>query len=311
MNRIIRIGTRNSPLAVYQAREVQTFLRKKGYSSRLFFIKSEGDLIQNIPIHKLKKSGVFTRKITQVMLSGVIDIAVHSLKDVPTKLPEEIVLSAYLKRGSFSDLLVYKGSNNFLLDSNIHAIIATGSLRRGAFWRNRYPNNTIVDLRGNINTRLKKLRENYWKGALFAKIGLERLGILHNLDGLNFQVLNWMIPSPGQGTIVVSTLKNNDFIHHLTEKLDDKETRLSANIERQFLRTLECGCMTPIGAHAVIKNKITYFTGVLFSLDGMQKIQKTKIGSHNDLIGIECAKEILKEGGMEILQKIREKNISK
>jgi hydroxymethylbilane synthase len=311
LNRVIRIGTRNSPLSVYQAKKVQKFLYGLGYSSRLFFIKSEGDLIQNIPIHKLKKVGIFTEKITQAMLSGVIDIAVHSLKDVPTNLPEKIVLSAYLKRGSFYDLLVYKGSNNFLFDPNIHAVIATGSLRRRVFWKNRYPHHTIVDLRGNINTRLKKLYENSWKGAIFAKVGLERLGILNDLDGFNFQVLDWMIPSPGQGTIVVSTLIDNDRIHHLTKKLDDQETRLSANIERQFLKTLGGGCMNPIGAHALIQNKIIYFTGILFSLDGMKKIKKTKKGSNYDLIGFQCAKEILEEGGKEILEHIKGQNILK
>lgn len=274
MNRIIRIGTRNSPLAISQAIEVQKVLHRLGYCSHLFFIKSEGDLIQNIPLYKFKKVGIFTRNLTDVLLSGKIDMAVHSLKDVPTSLPEKIVLSAYLKRGSFSDLLIYQGSSNFLLNSKIEAVIATGSLRRRAFWKNRYPHHTIVDLRGNINTRLKKLYNNSWKGALFAKVGLERLGLLNDLEGFNFKVLDWMIPSPGQGIIVVSTRKDNEWIHYL--ELDDRNTRLSANIERQFLKTLGGGCVTPIGAHAIIKNKIIYFTGILFSLDGMQKIRKKK-----------------------------------
>ncbi|WP_185849857.1 hydroxymethylbilane synthase [Blattabacterium cuenoti] len=311
MNRIIRIGTRDSPLAISQAIEVQKFLHRLGYCSHLFFIKSEGDLIQNIPIDKFKKIGVFTRKLTNVLISGKIDMAVHSLKDVPTNLSEKITLSAYLKRGSFSDLLVYKGSSNFLFNPKIEAIIATGSLRRVAFWKNRYPHHTIVDLRGNINTRLKKLYDNSWKGAIFAKVGLERLGILNDLEGFNFKVLDWMIPSPGQGIIVVSTRKDNEWIQNLTKKLDDRNTRLSASIERQFLKTLGGGCVTPIGGHAIIKNKIIYFTGILFSLDGMQKIIKTKIGTNYNIIGYQCAKEILEEGGKDILENMRKKNISK
>ncbi|WP_185862752.1 hydroxymethylbilane synthase [Blattabacterium cuenoti] len=311
MNRIIRIGTRDSPLAISQAIEVQKILHRLGYCSHLFFIKSEGDLIQNIPIDKFKKVGVFTRKLTNVLISGKIDMAVHSLKDVPTNLSEQITLSAYLKRGSFSDLLVYKGSSNFLFNPKIKAIIATGSLRRVAFWKNRYPHHTIVDLRGNINTRLKKLYDNSWKGAIFAKVGLERLGILNDLEGFNFKVLDWMIPSPGQGIIVVSTRKDNEWIQNLTKKLDDRNTRLSASIERQFLKTLGGGCITPIGAHAIIKNKIIYFTGILFSLDGMQKIIKTKIGTNYNIIGYQCAKEILEKGGKEILENMRKKNISK
>ncbi|WP_185878500.1 hydroxymethylbilane synthase [Blattabacterium cuenoti] len=310
MNRIIRIGTRDSPLAISQAIEVQKVLHRLGYCSHLFFIKSEGDLIQNIPLYKFNKVGIFTRNLTDVLLSGKIDMAVHSLKDVPTSLPEKIVLSAYLKRGSFSDLLIYKGSSNFLLNSKIETVIATGSLRRRVFWKNRYPHHTIVDLRGNINTRLKKLYNNSWKGAIFAKVGLERLGLLNDLEGVNFKVLDWMIPSPGQGIIVVSTRIDNEWIHYLTKELDDRNTRLSANIERQFLKTLGGGCVTPIGAHAIIKNKIIYFTGILFSLDGMQKIIKKKIGTNYNVIGYQCAKEILEEGGKEILDNMRIKNIS-
>ncbi|WP_185853394.1 hydroxymethylbilane synthase [Blattabacterium cuenoti] len=309
MKKIIRVGTRNSPLAVFQARKVQKLLKKEGYFSHLFQIKSEGDLIQNVPIHTLKNVGVFTRKLTQFMLSGKIDIAIHSLKDVPINLPKGIILSAYLKRGSFFDSLVYKGSNDFLYNPKIHALIATGSIRRGAFWKNRYPHHSLIDLRGNINTRLKKLQKNPWKGSIFAKVGLDRLGILNNFKSFNCKVLDWMIPSPGQGVIVVSTLEKNDNINCLIKKLDDQETRLSANIERQFLKTLGGGCISPIGAHAIVKNQIIYFTGILLSLDGMHKIKKTKIGTNYDMIGFQCAEEILKEGGREILEEIK-KNIS-
>ncbi|ACY40573.1 hydroxymethylbilane synthase (porphobilinogen deaminase) [Blattabacterium sp. (Blattella germanica) str. Bge] len=309
MKKIIRIGTRNSPLAVFQAQKVQKLLKKEGYFSHLFKIKSEGDLIQNVPIHALKHVGVFTKKLTNIMLSGEIDMAVHSLKDVPINLPEGIILSAFLKRESFFDSLVYKGSSDFLYDPKIHAVIATGSIRRSAFWKNRYPHHGLIDLRGNINTRLKKLQNSSWKGALFAQVGLERLGILNNFKCLNCKILDWMIPSPGQGIIVVSTLEKKDSINSLIKKLDDIETRLSANIERQFLKTLGGGCISPIGAHAKIKNKIIYFTGMLLSLDGMHKIKKTRIGTNYDLIGFQCAEEILKEGGREILEGIKN-NIS-
>ncbi|WP_185850436.1 hydroxymethylbilane synthase [Blattabacterium cuenoti] len=306
MKKIIRIGTRDSPLAIYQARKVQFFLHEEGYISQLFLMKSEGDIIQNIPIHTMNKIGVFTKRLTNLMLSGEIDMVVHSLKDVPINIPNEIMLSAFLKRGSPYDLLVYKGSNDFLYNLNNHAIIATGSLRRASFWRGKYPHHTIIGLRGNINTRLIKLYKNAWKAAIFAKVGLERLGILEKLNNsklLNYKELDWMIPSPGQGIIVVSTLKKNNRINILlTEKLDDKKTRLSANIERQFLRTLSGGCMSPIGGHAIVKDKIVYFTGILLSLDGMKKIKKTIKGTNYKNIGFQCAKYILKKGGKKILE---------
>ncbi|WP_185864520.1 hydroxymethylbilane synthase [Blattabacterium cuenoti] len=305
MEKIIRIGTRDTPLAIYQAKKVQYYLHQEGYPSKLFLMKSEGDLIQNMPIHTMNKIGVFTKKLTNIMLSGKIDMVVHSLKDVPIHLPNEIVLSAFLKRGSPLDLLVYKGSSNFLYNSNTHAIIATGSLRRAAFWKNKYPYHTIIGLRGNINTRLKKLSKNPWNAAIFAQVGLERLGLLKNFKYyklFSYEILDWMIPSPGQGIIVISTLKKNNNINLLTKKLDDKETRLSANIERQFLSTLSGGCMSPIGGHAVIKNKIIYFTGVLLSLDGVQKIKKTIKSTDYKNIGFKCAKLILKQGGGKILE---------
>lgn len=303
MKKIIKIGTRSSPLAIYQAKIIQNFLHQEGFFSHLFKIQSEGDLIQNVPIYALKRVGLFTKKLVNCMLSGEIDIAVHSLKDVPINLPKEIILSAFLKRESCSDLLVYKGSSNFLYDSNLNTIIATGSLRRRAFWKSRYSHHTLIDLRGNINTRLKKLYHNSsWKGAIFAKVALERLGLLNNLK---YKILDWMIPAPGQGIIVVSSLERNDIINILIQKTDHLETRLSANIERQFLKTLDGGCISPIGAHAVIKNKIVYFTGILLSLDGMHKIKKIKIGTNYDTIGGQCAEEILKEGGKEILENIK------
>ena len=170
MKRTIRIGTRDSELALWQANNVKTKLENLGYVAQLEAVKSEGDLILDKPLYEMGITGIFTKSLDVAMLNGSVDIAVHSMKDVPTKLPLGIVQTAVLERASSEDILVAKGE----IDFEKPCTIATGSLRRKAQWLHRYPNHTVVDLRGNINTRLQKLKENTWQGAIFAKAGLER-----------------------------------------------------------------------------------------------------------------------------------------
>ncbi|MDO9261960.1 MAG: hydroxymethylbilane synthase, partial [Flavobacteriaceae bacterium] len=166
MRKIIRIGTRSSELALWQANLVAKQLKNKGYQSEIIEINSKGDIVLDKPLYRLGVVGVFTRNLDIAMLKGEIDIAVHSLKDVPTDLPDGIVQAAVLERANYHDILVYKNDTNFLNDEN--AILATGSLRRKAQWLNKYPTHSVVDLRGNVNTRLQKLQDNLWNGAIFA-----------------------------------------------------------------------------------------------------------------------------------------------
>ena len=177
MQKIIRIGTRESQLAVWQANEVKNLLSKNGFSSELIYIKSEGDIDLHTPLYEMGVQGVFTRSLDLALLNDRIDIAVHSMKDVPTSLPEGIVQSAILERGSYKDIFVYKQDADFLNDLNASAIIATSSIRRKSQWLNRYPNHRIENIRGNVNTRLKKILEQDWKGAIFAAAGLERIQV--------------------------------------------------------------------------------------------------------------------------------------
>ncbi len=179
----IRIGTRDSELALFQAHTVQKQLNDLGYQTEIIAVKSQGDLVLDKPIYELGITGIFTKTLDSAMINGQVDIAVHSMKDVPTALPEGIVQAAVLERANYLDILVHKGNTSFL-DST--ATIATGSLRRKAQWWNKYPNHTLVDLRGNVNTRLQKLHDNDWDGAVFAAAGLERI----NLKPENPLVLN-------------------------------------------------------------------------------------------------------------------------
>ena len=168
--KVIRIGTRDSELALWQAHTVEKKLNDLGYKTEIIAVKSEGDIILDKPLYELGITGIFTKTLDVAMISGQVDIAVHSMKDVPTALPQGIVQAAVLERANTLDILVHKGNLDFLEGSGT---IATGSLRRQAQWLNKYPNHQVVDLRGNVNTRMQKLQDNDWSGAVFAAAGLD------------------------------------------------------------------------------------------------------------------------------------------
>ena len=198
MDRVLRIGTRDSELALWQARKVQSLLEALGYITKLVPVKSQGDLTLDIPLYAMGITGVFTKVLDIALLQDKIDIAVHSMKDVPTLLPQGIVKGAVLKRANVQDVLVYKENLDFLTQQEV--IIATGSLRRKSQWLRRYPTHTIENLRGNINTRLQKPEDSSWQGAIFAAAALERL----NKNQLQVKALDWMTPAPAQGAIIAS-----------------------------------------------------------------------------------------------------------
>ena len=299
MDKVIKIGTRDSQLALWQATTVQQKLEQLGYKTELISVKSTGDLVLDKPLYELGITGIFTKTLDVAMLNGTVDIAVHSMKDVPTALPIGIRQSAVLKRANVSDILVYK-ELGFLKGEGT---IATGSLRRKAQWLNKYPNHNIDDLRGNVNSRLQKLEDSNWNGAIFAKAGLERIEVLPE----KYIDLDWMIPAPAQGAVVVHTMENNAFCTEAVLKLNHKETSICTAIERSFLRKLEGGCTAPIGALATIFNDEIEFKGVLFSLDGKQKIdiEKRIDLSNSNNLGVQCAQELLDNGGKELMQQLR------
>ena len=300
MDKTIRIGTRDSELALWQAHTVQKKLHDLGYKTEIIAVKSQGDIILDKPLYELGITGIFTKTLDIAMLNNQVDIAVHSMKDVPTALPIGIVQAAVLERANTLDILVYKGETSFL-DSE--GTIATGSLRRQAQWLNRYPNHTVVDLRGNVNTRMQKLQDNDWNGAVFAAAGLERI----NLKPENYIDLDWMVPAPAQGAMVVVALENDAFCKEALAKLNHKETEICTEIEREFLKTLEGGCTAPIGALAKFNSKEIEFEGVLFSLDGKEKhtIKKSCTFDSYKNFGKSCAEEILNNGGKALMESIR------
>ena len=298
---MIRIGTRDSELALWQAHTVEKKLNDLGYKTEIVAVKSTGDLILNKPLYELGITGVFTKTLDIAMINGQVDIAVHSMKDVPTALPEGIVQAAVLERANEKDLLLYKTNLDFLSQE---AIIASGSLRRQAQWLHKYPNHKVVDLRGNVNLRMQKLTDNDWNGAVFAAAGLERIG----LKPEKYEVLDWMIPAPAQGAMVVLAIAKDEFCWQAVSELNDLETDICTYIERQFLRTLEGGCTAPIGAIAKFTEDTIEFKGALFSIDGTQKMEVEKVVPIEQWkkIGFELAKEILNNGGDKLMINIKE-----
>ncbi|MGB3149649.1 MAG: hydroxymethylbilane synthase [Maribacter sp.] len=301
MSRIIRIGTRDSELALWQANTVKEQLEALGHKTELVPVKSTGDLILDKPLYELGITGIFTKTLDVAMLNGEIDIAVHSMKDVPTALPKGIIQAAVLKRGNYMDILAFKRNEEFL--GQREGVIATGSLRRKAQWLNRYPTHTVTDLRGNVNSRYQKLKDNDWNGAIFAAAGLERIG----LEPENTIGLTWMLPAPAQGAVMVVAMETDTEIQEICAGLNHSETETCTRLEREFLRELEGGCTAPIGALAYIdKNEEVTLKGVLLTVDGTKKLEASftaPLGKHQRL-GIDCAKSILSRGGKRLMNEL-------
>lgn len=301
MSKIIRIGTRDSELALWQAHTVQKKLNDLGHKTEIVAVKSQGDILLDKPLYELGITGIFTKTLDIAMINGQVDIAVHSMKDVPTALPQGIIQAAVLERANPFDILVHKGNLDFLTGTGI---IATGSLRRNAEWLHKYPNHQVVNLRGNVNTRLQKLAESDWNGAVFATAGLERI----NLKPENYITLDWMIPAPAQGAMVVVAMADDNFTIDAVSQLNHIETEICTHIERQFLKTLEGGCTAPIGAYARYdeNNDTIEFKGVLLSIDGKERLMVDKKAPISEWkkLGFHLAQEILNTGGTQLMAKI-------
>ncbi len=300
MEKIIKIGTRASDLAMYQAELVASTLLKAGVKSEIIKIDSEGDINLIQPIYKLGFSGVFTKSLDTALVNNKIDIAVHSLKDVPTNMAEGIGNIAVLKRADTKDILKFKGQN---IDFGLDLVIGTGSIRRKAQWLNKYPNHKIEGLRGNVNTRLKKIDTNsHWIGAIFAKAGLSRI----NLLGENYIDLDWMIPAPAQGAIAVASRTNDNSVQHIREILNHSESEVTTTIERDFMNAIQAGCSSPIGAIAEISEDTINFTGLIISLDGKEKavLEKSIKLSDSKGFGTICASE-MKSKHQDLINRIK------
>lgn len=296
----IRIGTRNSALALWQAREVARNLQNRNYLTDIVPIVSSGDKNLNQPLYSLGITGVFTRDLDVALLNDEIDIAVHSLKDVPTQLPQNIEIVAYLERDFPQDVLIRKESAR---NKEFHELkLATSSLRRRAFWLKNYPNAEFSDIRGNIQTRLQKLEEGDFDATILSLAGIKRM----KMD-IDYEMLPLMIPAASQGVIAVAGHSDKPEINEILSQINHKKTQICVEIERNFLSTLEGGCTAPIGAFAeMIENQIR-FKAALCSLDGKNCIATDENFEYNENenFGEKFAKIVLENGGKELMEEIK------
>ncbi len=322
----LRIGTRDSQLAVWQATLVQDLLKKTGVASELVYMKSEGDINLTTPLYEIGVTGVFTKVLDIALIENHIDIAVHSMKDVPTSLARGLQQAAVLERASYKDIFVYKQSADLEqlgfvngqwsnrrssidhLESKIvndsPFTIATSSIRRIAQWKHRYPNHAIENLRGNVNTRLRKVAENPWNGAIFAAAGLERIG-LRPESAIN---LDWMLPAPAQGAIMVVCREEDGTAFRACQSFHHEYTAVCVKAERDFLRTLMGGCSTPISALAEMREGKVFLRGNICSPDGKYKVEVEKEAAPEaaQTLGVLLANELLNQPFVtQIVQQVR------
>ena len=296
----LKIGTRNSPLALWQAYEVESKLKTLGFETEIVPIISSGDKNLNQPLYALGITGVFTKDLDIALLNKEIDIAVHSLKDVPTQLPYNIQISAVLERDFPEDVLV-RNDDSEPLDIEVLKI-ATSSLRRRAFWLKEFPETEFADIRGNVQTRLKKLDDGIANATIFSLAGIKRI----NLD-ITYEQIPFLLQAPSQGVVAIASLSDNDKLNERLKTISHKETEICVTIEREFLKTLEGGCTAPIGAKAEMLDGQIRFIGRLCSLDGKNCIETDEIFDWNDSenFGEKIALKVLENGGKELMEEIR------
>lgn len=299
--RSIKIGTRNSPLALWQAREVARNLQNRNHKTDITPIVSSGDKNLTQPLYAMGITGIFTKDLDIALLNNEVDIAVHSLKDIPTQLPKNIEIIAVLQRDFPQDVLVRKSTSK---DKELNELkIATSSLRRRAFWAKHYPETEFFDIRGNVQTRLQKLEDQDFDATLFSLAAIERMGL--NVD---YEFLPMMISASAQGVVAVTARADDHEIKELFKEVTHRETRICIDIERNFLRTLEGGCTAPIGAFAEINAEDEVrFIARLCSLDGKRSIETDEIFKWNEQenFGEKLAQIVLQNGGKEIMDEIK------
>ena len=305
MKKIITIGTRKSLLALWQSNYIKDCLEKKypDCEVRLQKIVTKGDKILDVPLSKIGGKGLFTKEIETALLDGEADLAVHSLKDMPTKLPDGLCLTAITERAVVGDAFVSNKYNSFA-EMPAGAILGTSSLRRKAQLLARRPDLDIRDLRGNVDTRLRKLDEGQYDAVILAAAGLTRLGygdrIRETLPS------DFCIPAVGQGALAIECRMDNTEVRSMLEFLNHSETKSCTDAERAFLGLVEGGCQVPIGVHADIESDVMHITAIIASLDGTTLIRDEIDGNPADavMLGKTLGTRMLENGGRKILEEI-------
>jgi hydroxymethylbilane synthase len=297
---MLTIGSRGSQLALWQARWIQAHLQSFGVESRLEIIHTTGDKITDVALSKVGTKGLFTKEIEEALLSGAIDLAVHSLKDMPTEVPDGLTLAAIPEREDPRDALVGRS----LATLAQQARVGTSSLRRAAQLRARRPDLDIENIRGNLDTRLRKLDAGQYDAIVLASAGLRRLGWENRItELLDPQV---MCPAVGQGALAVETRADGGAGEEIAKRLEHRESRIAVTAERAVLAALGGGCQVPIGAYATVDAGTVHLRAIIVSPDGTQIIRKESSGATGDAasIGGALGNELLAEGGRQILEAV-------
>jgi hydroxymethylbilane synthase len=302
----IVIGSRGSELALWQANFVKRELHKanKSISVEIKIIKTTGDKILDVALSKIGDKSLFTKELETELLEGRIDLAVHSLKDLQTKLPDGLQLTAVSKRHAVEDVLVARKKGTTIHTLKENAVIATGSLRRRSQLLHVRPDFKIKELRGNVPTRIKTFISSDWDGIILARAGVERLKLTKYIS--SYIDREDILPAVGQGALGIETFADNDIINEIVQSLHDENTYLAVLAERSLLRTLEGGCQVPIGAFAEVRTNGLYLDAMVGSLDGTLTFRKKIKGKKADAekIGKLLAKDLIKAGAKKILQEI-------
>lgn len=299
---IIRIGTRNSALALHQAATMQQQLLATGRRALIVEITSDGDADLSTPLYEMGIQGIFTRALDLALLDNRIDVAVHAAKDIPTRPAKGLVLGGVLARGLAFDCLVLP-RHAAGREIPAEGVIATSSLRRQLQWRCRYPGYRTANLRGNVQTRLRKLDESTWVGAVFAEVALQRLQI----NSHTFLRLDWMLPAPGQGAIGLICRADDERHLAACRAVNHTETEICVTAERSFLSALHGGCAVPVAAHArVVQGKI-HFEGNVIGMDAREKLEvvlEAETGQATEA-GFRAANELLAKGAGALVKTFR------
>ena len=291
-------------MALWQANAVKQKLEAIGNACVLVLIESTGDLQLMQPIYAMGITGVFTKQLDIALLKGDADIAVHSLKDVPTMLAEGLTLTAVIERGSPDDVVIVK--NKKLLEyTDGTATIASSSLRRKAQWMRKYPNHTIVPVRGNVQTRIRKFEEDKGTdGIIFAKAGLERLNLLTE----NTVTLHWMLPAPAQGIVGIVSREGDKEMKEICDAINHRKSFIAGSVERQFMNALMAGCSVPVSALVKVTDNELEFEGAMHSFDGKVEfnVHSVMLVSEWENAGKQSAEKLLQQkGATELLMEIR------
>ena len=297
----LRIGTRKSKLALWQANYVKERLESKGYSVELVLITTTGDKILDAPLAKIGGKGLFVKEIEEALLRGDIDLAVHSLKDVPMVLPEGLILGAITEREEPFDVLISRDGRR-LQELPEGAKVGTSSLRRQVQIKRKRPDLRVETLRGNVDTRLRKLEEGLYDAIVLAYAGVKRMGFEERVS----QVLEDFIPAVGQGSLAIEIRQEDKRVYEAIAFLDHRESRIRAECERAFLRELQGGCQVPIGAYAWLEGEKLKLKAFISDLEGKRFLEGVEEGDLHqaEQVGKKLARRLLEEGGKAILEEV-------